>query len=226
MKFETIASFTLAVPTTDGGVKLPGAPVAAEVATSFGSNNDLRFIAKEQGVAGNGYTVEYRDPNANNATLAVRFEKSTKRLIVDLATDGAGVITTTAQELLDAIQADISVYRSVLVEAVGIITDPVEALASTAFSGGVDATFPLADPSITGVIFSVASDEDPVLFRTDGGTPVAGAAGIPIASGDTYDKLMVLFPKTNVLDQLRALRVIASGEGGATISGEFYAARA
>jgi hypothetical protein len=64
-----------------------------------GSNNDLVWIEKRSIYTGTA-SVEYVDPSANNSPLSVTVSYPSKKLTVNLATDGSGNITTTANDII------------------------------------------------------------------------------------------------------------------------------
>lgn len=118
----------------------PAIAVKASLTTALaGANNDLAFLARSAGVAGNAITVEYVDPAANDAVLAVSVVGTA--ITVDLATDNAGVITSTAAQVLAALLASapamalISAALAPSNSGAGIVT----ALAATPLANGSDA---------------------------------------------------------------------------------------
>lgn len=84
-----------------------GAPVDAVQASAAinptGDDNALTFTARVYGVEGNSISVAYVDPSANDAALSVSVFR--QAISVSLATDGSGVITSTAAEVLAAVEA-------------------------------------------------------------------------------------------------------------------------
>lgn len=84
-----------------------GAPAVKAVLTTalVGVNNDLTFLAKTAGTAGNSITVAFVNPNDNDKLLAVSVNASA--ISVSLATGGAGAITSTATQLKNAINAHV-----------------------------------------------------------------------------------------------------------------------
>lgn len=79
--------------------------VAATLTTALtGANNDLVFTAKVGGAGGNAITVAYVDPSGNNQALAVTVAELA--ISVSLATGAGGAITSTASQILAAINAD------------------------------------------------------------------------------------------------------------------------
>ena len=106
-----------------------------------GNENGLTFTAVAYGTDGNLITVQYDDPGANDATLAVRVSGNT--IVVSLATDGSGTITSTAAEVLAAINAEAKaaelVTPTIYAADGGGVDDGsgvVTAMARTALEGG------------------------------------------------------------------------------------------
>lgn len=117
----------------------PEAAVAASVSTNLtGDNNDLTFTAVAPGAAGNSITVEYVDPGANDAELSV--DVTGNAITVNLATDETGEITSTAADILAAIEGSAAASALVTVtdkagnDGTGVVTE----LAETNLSGGKD----------------------------------------------------------------------------------------
>lgn len=93
-------------------------PVAATLVTGTEGNNDaILWTAKGVGTAGNNISVEIVDPSANDASLEVTV--STNKITVSLATDGTGTITSTATEVIAAIEAHERASDMVTVENSG-----------------------------------------------------------------------------------------------------------
>ena len=84
-----------------------GAPAVKAVLTTAlaGVNNDLTFLAKTGGTAGNGITVALVDPAGNDQALDVTVIASA--ITVHLATGVGGAITSTATQVKNAINADV-----------------------------------------------------------------------------------------------------------------------
>jgi len=118
-----------------------GAPAVKAVLTTalVGTNNDLSFLAQTAGVAGNGITVELSDPAGNDQPLAVSVLVSA--IEVSLATDGVGDITSTAQQVRNALNADDDASALIATSyapgnsGAGVVT----VLAPTNLAGGADA---------------------------------------------------------------------------------------
>lgn len=78
-----------------------------------GDENSLIFTAVEYGSAGNSISVEYVDPQANDAELSVDVFRG--QITVSLATGEAGAITSTAAQVKSAIAASYPASRLVTV---------------------------------------------------------------------------------------------------------------
>lgn len=101
-----------------------------------GADNDITLTAKVGGAGGNAINLVLVDPSGNNQALAVSVAETT--ITVSLATGGAGAITSTAAQVVAAINAD-AAAKLLVTAAVksgetgaGIVT----ALTSTALAGG------------------------------------------------------------------------------------------
>jgi hypothetical protein len=93
-----------------------GAPVtavkAALTVNPAGNENGLTFTAKNYGTDGNLISIEYVDPSANDQTLSVSVHNTA--ITVSLATGVAGAITSTAAEVLAAVNASIPASKLVV----------------------------------------------------------------------------------------------------------------
>lgn len=69
-----------------------------------GNHNDLTFIAVAGGDAGENITIAYVDPSGNDQPLGIVV--TDLAIVVNLATDSGGSITSTAQEIMDAVNED------------------------------------------------------------------------------------------------------------------------
>lgn len=109
-----------------------------------GTNNDLVLLARTPGTGGNSITLTIVDPAGNNAALSV--DVSTNAITVNGATNGSSALTSTASEVIAAINADAEASALVVAElapsntGAGVVT----ALSATALSGG-SATNPSLD---------------------------------------------------------------------------------
>lgn len=113
---------------------------AASLTTNMtGANNDLVFTAVEPGADGNNITVALTDPSGNDQALAITVTDTD--IVVSLATGPAGAITTTASQLLAALNADEDAAALITTTlktgntGAGVVT----ALTETSLAGGYDA---------------------------------------------------------------------------------------
>ncbi len=124
---------------------LPG--VAAEaVVPAIAANADVLITAAAVGTAGNQIRVQYVDPAANSEALAVSV--SGNDITVTLATDASGEITSTANQVVTAING--SAEASALVTAANDAGNDgsglVNAVDFTTLAGGENEPFPLDTP--------------------------------------------------------------------------------
>jgi phage tail sheath protein FI len=140
------------------------AAVHATLATGVvASNNAITYTAVTDGAAGNDISVQYRDPKANSQALSVTVTGT--RIVVNLATDSGGVVTSTAALVIAAITA--SAPAALLVSAantgastgVGLVVATNKA---PALSGGLDDAFPLNTPVLVTGSRSLAAQLDTV----------------------------------------------------------------
>ncbi len=123
------------------------AEVKASLATgTVAANNGITYTAVGTGVLGNKVSVKYVDPKANSQALAITVSGSD--IVVSLATNGSGAITTTATQLLAALAASTAASALVTAAATGASTGAgtVAALGKQFLSGGLDEAFPLNTP--------------------------------------------------------------------------------
>lgn len=91
-----------------------------------GANNDLLFVAKTAGIAGNNVSLCYLDPGAPSQALSVSVAGSA--ITVNLATNSAGAITSTATQVKEAIEASVNASALVYVfhrrgnDGTGVVT--------------------------------------------------------------------------------------------------------
>lgn len=124
------------------------AQTTASLATGMlATNNALTFTAVSAGAIGNSVSVKLRNPQANSAALSVTVNGSA--IVVNLATDASGVITSTATAVKAAVDAKAEAAALVTVANTGASNGSgiVAATNTTLFlSGGNDEAFPLNVP--------------------------------------------------------------------------------
>jgi hypothetical protein len=112
------------------------------------NNNALTFTAANPGALGNQISVAMVNPSADNAALSVTVKG--RAILVNLATDNTGAITSTGATVMAAILANAAAAALVSVAETQGSTGAGVVTASTALflSGGVDAAFPLDTPVV------------------------------------------------------------------------------
>lgn len=149
-----------------------------------GDNNDIKLTAKDDGTGGAAISLTLVDPAANSKDLAVSVVG--KGISVSLATGAAGAITTTASELIAAINADEAAAALVTASLKGTDTGAgvVTALAKTSLANGG-----LTGPTvIDGVLLNdvdVTSGSAPCALLIHGFVNVAKIPGRPTAAMKT-----------------------------------------
>lgn len=125
----------------DSVLKLPGAPANAGVSVDpTGTNNILIWRRMIPGVEGNNWSVIYIDPGANSAALSLTITAG-YQIQVSLATNSGGTITTTAQDIMDAVAGDGRFNQEIRVfPGEALSTGLIAAVTSQAFTGGAAAS--------------------------------------------------------------------------------------
>lgn len=110
------------------------------------NNNALTFTSKLDGALGNTSSLRLVNPGTNSAALSVSV--SGRDVTVNLATNGSGVITTTATQLKTAIDGNAAASALFTVANTGASTGAgvVTALRRATLAGGLDDAFPLNTP--------------------------------------------------------------------------------
>lgn len=147
----------LALVTSDsvGRAVTATAAAAASLATGVvGSNNAITWTARQAGAAGNSIRVQLLDPAANSQALSVDVDGND--IIVSLATNGAGAITSTATLVMAAVLEHDAASQKVSTASTGASSGAgvVAAVALTALAGGTDAT---SDSAINGRALTAAA---------------------------------------------------------------------
>lgn len=149
------------------------------------NNNAITFTSKIPGNAGEAIKVQLKDPGANNAALKVTMENDT--IVISLATDGAGAITSTAAQVIAAVSSALVVKDYVSAANTGASTGAaaVVAVAATALAGADDANVVPTLILPHEVLFTVGnantglSDVDQVVTAIDQGRVIS--ARLPVA---------------------------------------------
>lgn len=153
---DVVAGFNTAAISADGATTLSAqATIDVDVpaAKTFDSgklavlvNQGITYTAATRGTAGNSITVRLVNPGTPGAALSVPAVVGTA-IIVNLATDGGSAITSTAAEIITALNLVPSVQA--LIVATGAGATPVTALTTTALATGADPEVNTTDDEIT-----------------------------------------------------------------------------
>lgn len=123
-----------------------GATAAALVLGTENDNNLIAIAADATGTGGNAITIQLTNPGAPNTALSVTATGSA--ISVVLETDGAGLLASTAADVITALNADAA--TSALITATGGTGDgsgiAKRMLAPRALTGGSGEPFPLNTP--------------------------------------------------------------------------------
>ena len=104
------------------------------------TEQDLDYVSKRGGLSGNDIQIKYTDPSAANQSLSVVV---TDILIdINLATDGASVITSTADDVKAVVDADINANKLVSISVSGTGTNVQAATGATNLTDGWGALNP------------------------------------------------------------------------------------
>ncbi len=116
------------------------APAAAATATVGAGAAAIAITAARAGAPGNAVSVALVDPGANDAALAVAV--AGQAITVSLATSNAGAVTSTAAEVVDAINgsADAAALATAGLAPDGAPATVVAAVAATHLAGGAEQT--------------------------------------------------------------------------------------
>lgn len=166
-----VATYTFSPRTTAG--------TASSLTTSLtGDDNDLVFTARTVGTGGDAITVEYVDPSANDAALSV--DVTGDAITVNLATDSGGTITSTANEVRQALieSADAMALVSVAFASSNDGSGVVTALAATNLAGGVAPAIASTTAELAAYINAHCAGAFTAALETDG-------AGVVTAQGPT-----------------------------------------
>lgn len=186
------------------------AEVKASLATGVVANNNaITWTSKLDGILGNKISVRLVNPAAASQALAVSVVD--QAITVNLATDGASAITTTAALLKTAIEANAAAHALVGLANTGASTGAgvVAAVATTFLAGGVDEAFPLNVPTlVAGSRFEAAK---------------LGLTGtLPPAMDTIFDQCGAVVIVVRVADELTYAETLANVIGGVNATTDEY----
>jgi phage tail sheath protein FI len=121
----------------------PGAEAAVAASAILGTGTSaLTITADTAGIAGNAISIRLRNPGAASQSLSVSL--TDKAITVNLATDNAGVVTSTPALIKTALDANAGIAALVSVASGG--SGVVSPTSTVLLSGGKDEAFPLNTP--------------------------------------------------------------------------------
>ncbi len=133
---NTINKYSLQLDLLTGQESTAGAPGFTASTQAVLVNQTITYRAKQYGTPGNAITIRLLDPATTNAPLSISVVGNA--ITANLATDGAGAITTTRAQLVAAI--NLSAPASALITATGAGGTVVTALAATPLATGTSGT--------------------------------------------------------------------------------------
>ncbi len=153
VRIDRNIGFVLSDLVTDGAGEIsqlaPPLPARLDVDPDGnpGSQNKLSLVARAPGVPATPVTFEITNPGPSNPQLVITATGTGPDISVTPVTDGAGFVTTTARELVDALNRDPVVSRAIAATltaplsspAVGAVNngfDPVDFYATASLAGG------------------------------------------------------------------------------------------
>lgn len=177
------------------------AATAASLTTAGGNaNSHLTFTAVTAGLAGEAIKIAMLDNAGNNNPLEVTIVNNEIR--IQLATDGAGAVTSTAAEVMAAVNASILAKQLVVASLVAEETGAgvVAALAATALDGGAEGTAASTTPACVLLEEVVLTDWHP-----QNGASHADKASFAVESGRIIEARLPVSPDAVVKAALKAI---------------------
>lgn len=161
-----------------GTTYVPAVPAVLAM-NSGDANGDITFTAVNAGTAGNAIKVLLLDPAGNDKVLGVDLIGDTVE--VSLATSGAGAITSTAAQVVAAVNASLEAKSLVVASNTGESTGAsvVTAVAATPLAGGVAASASIASTAAQVIAAVNASLEARELVVA---TNATGSSGVGVVN--------------------------------------------
>ena len=176
----------------------------------------IDYVAVVGGTVGNAITIAYVDPEDTNQSLGVVVVGSA--ITVNLATDGAGAITSTAAQIATALGLSEPASELVNPALIGTGGDVVTATGPTTLANGADDA--AANSTATEVLAAIESEApaDALVSGVQigtGGDPVVAIAATNLASG--ADDAAITSTATQVLAAIESEGAAAALVTGAQI---------
>lgn len=167
------------------------------------SNNAIEFVAAGAGPVFNQYAVRFAHPGEASAPLAVSYynESIGVVLLVTLATDEDGIVTSTAEDVVNALNAieALEDYMTVAYHAESDGSGLVEPFNTRYLSGGEDEAFPVNTPVLIAGNRRLAAklgDSGTLPSALDGIFDQAGAVVVVVRVAEGMDEAATL---TNII---------------------------
>ncbi len=125
---------------------------ASAIINGLAANGELTYTAAEIGTTGNNIRITHVNPGTPSAAIDVSVEQ--KKITVSLATDAAGELLSTADEVATAINADSAASALVGAAASGDGQGIAATAQAVALTGGVNEPFPLNEPVLITNIYT------------------------------------------------------------------------
>lgn len=152
-----------------------------------GTNNDLRIMAVTDGSGGDNISIRYTDPGT--ATQPLTILVSQNDIVVNLATDASGAISSTAAEVRAAINGDPTAGAMIQASDLGADdgTGVVTAMGKTYLDTGThnDLGFVSITPGSDGNLISIT-------YQDPGAASQATSASVINSGGGAYEVVVVL----------------------------------
>jgi len=223
--FNTSGVLTVATAQV-GSVALTVPNAAAASATiAVSATSNVEYTARGLGRWGNNYKITHVDPDDDDQPLTV--SRDGFDVIISLATDGDGTITSTVGEVIAAVNAspDLQLCLKAALGEDGDADDVAVAVVETALTGGIDILevhFKMASVSVT-------KGEMTAIFKEDATFTATGTALTPVnrlrVSSNTSQLLLKSNANTTVANganmvPLDTILLGAASQGNQRITGQ------
>lgn len=153
------------------GVRLTRGSCGTRASLTNGAGNaEITVTSMILELDGNSVQLKLTDPAASSSPLSVSVTGDYPNFLIDvsLATDGGGAIISTAQQVVDAINADADVQRIMQAQFGGDGTGVQAALAATNLTGGLaDATGDYCEVELAANNLIAGTGYQWIIFRID-----------------------------------------------------------
>jgi hypothetical protein len=157
-------------------------------------DGQLDYEAQKTGANGNDISIEYQDPGTAEQPLSVTV--SNNAIVITLATNIGGSLTSTANEVKTAIENNTEANGLVSITVPGAGTSIVPAVSQTYLSGGFSGGITITDPT-NGIFKVFITKEETVLveagsYRWDVFVTLAGSGNRVPVNEDKVNKVQFI----------------------------------